>query len=353
MSTVRLALALLLLCAPAAARAGQQPPPEDAASADARRGAELYLRGDTKGAAKAFRAAVKRRRGDPVLWMNLAQALLHRGELGEARKALDAVLKLAPDMAAAHAGLGYLNLVSGNWREGEAAARKALALDARSVDAHYVIGLIRLREGAWLKAVEASDALIKTAPVAAVAYSLKAEALLGLFERAERVLGDERRGAYDFNDETVAEARAAQPRRLKEAAESLEKYLQLRPDAPDGADVREQIESLRLYADRDPADAASRIYTSGELSERAVITSKPEPSFTEEARRAGVTGIVRLRAVLAFDGRVRNVHIVKRLRFGLTEKAVAAARGIKFKPARVNGVPVSQWVTLEYNFNIY
>ena len=90
-----------------------------------------------------------------------------------------------------------------------------------------------------------------------------------------------------------------------------------------------------------------------EVSLRARIISKPEPGFTEEARRQNVTGIVRLRAILSATGEVTNISVTKSLPGGLTEKAIAAARGIKFQPARKDGRAVSQWVTLEYNFNIY
>jgi hypothetical protein len=38
---------------------------------------------------------------------------------------------------------------------------------------------------------------------------------------------------------------------------------------------------------------------------------------------------------------------------GLTEKAVAAARLILFAPATRNGQPVSMYMQLEYNFNLY
>jgi hypothetical protein len=41
------------------------------------------------------------------------------------------------------------------------------------------------------------------------------------------------------------------------------------------------------------------------------------------------------------------------LPFGLTEKAIAAARLIKFVPAMKGGRPVSVHMQLEYNFNLY
>ncbi|HEV3470169.1 MAG TPA: energy transducer TonB [Pyrinomonadaceae bacterium] len=102
-----------------------------------------------------------------------------------------------------------------------------------------------------------------------------------------------------------------------------------------------------------PAINYVRPFEPREVSQRARIVSKPEPGFTEEARRENVTGTVRLRAVLSASGAVTNISVLKGLPAGLTEKAIAAARNIKFQPAQKDGRAVSQWVTLEYNFNIY
>jgi TonB family protein len=314
------------------------------------RGVRLYNQGEMKGATKEFRAAVKREKDNPTAWRYLGQTLIWRGEIKEARKALDESLRLRPDFADAHASLAYLLMVSGKPREAEAEAKRAMEIDARQVDARYVVGMLRLREGAWLKALEEADAILKVNERAAAAYSLKVQALIGLYERGNAILSDDRRGVYDFDSKTVEEVRAAQPLRLKEAADSLEKYLQLSPKADDADELREEVEALRFYSETNPA---RRAYTASELAQRAVIVFKPEPGFTEEARRASITGVIRLRAVLAADGQVRHILVLKRLSHGLTEKAVAAARKIKFKPATIDGQPVSQYIVLEYNFNIY
>jgi TonB family protein len=97
----------------------------------------------------------------------------------------------------------------------------------------------------------------------------------------------------------------------------------------------------------------TRPFRQNDVTARAIITYKPEPGFTEEARKNNVTGIVRLRAVLNASGEVSNISIVKGLPDGLTEKAMTAARQIKFRPAQKDGRTVSQYVVLEYNFNIY
>jgi TonB family protein len=96
-----------------------------------------------------------------------------------------------------------------------------------------------------------------------------------------------------------------------------------------------------------------RPFRANQVTAKAVIISKPEPDFTEEAQENDTQGLVRLRAVLWKDGAVKNISVIKGLPDGLTEKAIAAARKIKFRPARKDGREVSMWVTLEYNFTIY
>ncbi len=95
------------------------------------------------------------------------------------------------------------------------------------------------------------------------------------------------------------------------------------------------------------------VFKLSEVTVKAVITSKPDPGFTEEARAQAVSGTVRLRAILKYDGTVEIEEIMQGLPFGLTERTVESAKRIRFRPAQRNGRPVSQSVTLEYNFNVY
>ncbi len=60
-----------------------------------------------------------------------------------------------------------------------------------------------------------------------------------------------------------------------------------------------------------------------------------------------------MRAIFSASGQVTNITAVQRLPDGLTEKAIAAARAIKFNPAQKDGRAVSQHIRLEYNFNLY
>ncbi len=97
----------------------------------------------------------------------------------------------------------------------------------------------------------------------------------------------------------------------------------------------------------------NRTFSAKEVTRKAQITSRPEPLYTEEARKNQITGSVSLRMVLNANGSVSNISPLSRLPDGLTEKAIAAARQIRFSPAEKDGRKVSQYVTIQYNFNIY
>lgn len=100
-------------------------------------------------------------------------------------------------------------------------------------------------------------------------------------------------------------------------------------------------------------DPDKRTFTSSEVDQRARLLSKPEPQYTEEARRNQVTGTVMLRVVFSSSGEVVQIRALSSLPFGLTERAIAAARQIKFTPAMKGGRAVSVHMQLEYNFNLY
>ena len=93
-------------------------------------------------------------------------------------------------------------------------------------------------------------------------------------------------------------------------------------------------------------------YLPNEVDVKAEITSRSEHGFTLLAGRVGVQGIVALRVLLAGDGKIDRVRVVRRLPYGLTENAIFAACEIKFKPAMKDGKPVSQWVEIQYGFRL-
>jgi TonB family protein len=103
----------------------------------------------------------------------------------------------------------------------------------------------------------------------------------------------------------------------------------------------------------DQSDDPDRVIPVSLAEQRARVLWKPEPQYTEEARRNQITGTVILRVLFSRLGEVTNIRAVQSLPFGLTERAIAAARQIRFSPAIKNDHPVSVYMQLEYNFNLY
>lgn len=100
------------------------------------------------------------------------------------------------------------------------------------------------------------------------------------------------------------------------------------------------------------AVVVEKAYVGKEVDTKVRLLKKPEPVYTEAARNNGVTGVVVLKAIFSSAGIVTNVIIVQSLPDGLTERAIAAAKKIKFVPATKDGKNVSMWIQLEYNFNL-
>ena len=100
------------------------------------------------------------------------------------------------------------------------------------------------------------------------------------------------------------------------------------------------------------SDTGERIFTGREVDTKARLIKKVEPSYTDDARNHQISGTVILKVILSKTGEVINIRVVSGLPYGLTQRAIEAAKGIKFVPAMKDGKPVSMWMQLEYNFNL-
>ncbi|HKV34505.1 MAG TPA: energy transducer TonB [Pyrinomonadaceae bacterium] len=90
-----------------------------------------------------------------------------------------------------------------------------------------------------------------------------------------------------------------------------------------------------------------------DVNQKVRLAMKPEPSYTEDARQNLIAGTVVLKCIFRYDGSVTDIRTVSGLPYGLTQKAIEAARRIRFIPAIKDGKHVSMWMQLEYNFNLY
>jgi len=81
--------------------------------------------------------------------------------------------------------------------------------------------------------------------------------------------------------------------------------------------------------------------------------STPEPTYTEEARKVHMQGVVVLHVIVQADGSVSHMSITRSLGAGLDEEALKTVKSWRFKPATKDGKPVNVWVDVEVNFQLF
>lgn len=84
-----------------------------------------------------------------------------------------------------------------------------------------------------------------------------------------------------------------------------------------------------------------------------IILYKPRPKFSAEARRAKVSGSVKLRLLFSSSGKISKVEVVSSPARELTDGAVKAAQQIQFLPAEKDGKLVSTFKVVDYSFSTY
>ncbi len=96
-------------------------------------------------------------------------------------------------------------------------------------------------------------------------------------------------------------------------------------------------------------------------TESAFAQSKPEPpvpvrtvppDYPSELRRDGVSGVVMVSCVIDEKGDVQEAAIEKSSNISFNPSALAAVKKWKFKPAKVDGAPVSKKVTIPLKFTV-
>jgi TonB family protein len=296
-------------------------------------GIQLYEQGELQRAAKVLEEVVAKRPGDADAWYYLGLARYKQGWIGAALSPFERVVELRPNSSDARAKLSYALILANNPQKAIAMAQSAIELGDQSAEAHYAIAEASLRsnEGAvksqFETAIEQADAALKINPSFSLALITKSFAHYKLEQYSE-------------------------------AAESLERYLALSPNDLDADTWRQHATMLAERArvaepTTSPPIPGTATLRPREVSQKARVVSKPEPSYTEEARRKGVEGTVVLRAVFSSDGEITNLRVAQALPFGLTTASLQAARRIKFTPAMKDGKPVSMYIQLEYNFHLY
>ena len=177
--------------------------------------AEQAKKNDHLGAIEQLKLAIKEYPAFMLAFNELGVLYLKLNQLENADEAFQGALKITPDAFAPLLNRGIANFLMKRYGEAVPILRKALEKNDQSAVGHYFLG--------------------------------QALANLGLFEAAEKEL----LASLEFGKEEVNEAHRllaiiyASWGAKKQAADQLEAYLKLAPDAPDAEKLKETIRKLR------------------------------------------------------------------------------------------------------------
>jgi TonB family protein len=290
-----------------------------------KKGIELYQIGDYPNAIKLLKEAVKKHSDDADGWYYLGLAFYRSGRIAESRQRFERTIKLRPDLAEVHAKLAFVYTLANDLESALQSAKRAIELDDKFAEPHYAIAEISFRDGAAALAVQEADLAVQHDPQFGPALITKSFAHSALKQYAEAIA-------------------------------TLEQFIALNPNDPDNDVWREQLSWLKDLTDSSSAKPASnkpKPISGKEATVKARVLSKTVPGYTEAARLAGHAGTVFLGCIFWSDGTVRSINVVRPLGYGLTRRAMIAARSIRFEPAIKDGHPVSQYMQIEYTFNLY
>jgi TonB family protein len=131
----------------------------------------------------------------------------------------------------------------------------------------------------------------------------------------------------------------------------LKKYLTPNPSS-DGAQTND-ADSKGPPSTPDVIEAAKAFKVGEPGLTPPRILYKPEPEFTEEARKHKIKGVFGLTVLVETTGRIEKVSIVHPLGMGLDESAIESVKAWRFQPATKDGVPVAVAVYIEVEYHFY
>jgi len=142
------------------------------------------------------------------------------------------------------------------------------------------------------------------------------------------------------------------PHGLSEAAVNAVKQWVFKPGTINGEAVDVVFNlTINFKLDNKDADPNAPLRVGGDVKAPVAI-EKVEPVYTDEARKARISGIVIVEAIVGRDGLVKEAHVLKPLPFGLDQAAVDAVKQWIFKPGTLEGKPVDVIFNLTINFRL-
>jgi len=87
-------------------------------------------------------------------------------------------------------------------------------------------------------------------------------------------------------------------------------------------------------------------------SSPVVVYRGADPSYTQEARKAGLQGTVQVSFMIGEDGVPQNLRVISPLGLGLDERAIESVSQWRFQPVVLNGQPFRIGTTISVTFSL-
>jgi TonB family protein len=263
-----------------------------------------------------------------------------KGDFKKARVNLEKAVQIEPGNITFRSNLVSVYLLNNEKKKARAETNRILAADPQSTVGLFLRGRVRLAENDLDDALEDANLAIKAEPRNAQAHTLKSDALLQKYFRSI-TKGD------DYRKEAGL---------LRQAAEILDSCLKACGESDEIPIQKRRLDILAALietAERKPFNPDDPVEPPPPGITRVKIITKPRAEYTDRARQEGIIGSVRLFILLAADGTIPYIAVVKGLGGGLSEQAVKAAQKIQFEPKKKDGQSVNAAVFIEYHFSIY
>jgi periplasmic protein TonB len=101
----------------------------------------------------------------------------------------------------------------------------------------------------------------------------------------------------------------------------------------------------------DAANALDKSMHVGGKVQKPIVVYTAEAEFSQQAREAKYSGIVSVYLWVDKDGKPSHIRVVRGAGMGLDEKAVEAVRQYRFKPATLDGQPVTVDMYVDVSFH--
>jgi tetratricopeptide (TPR) repeat protein len=286
--------------------------------------------------------------------------------LKDAKKALEKATKMSPANAVYKKNLAYAFLLENNADKAISLAESSLKIDPKSSDANFIVGTGYLKKNDYKKAISSFDAVTALNDQHSTAYLYRTFAWM--YEFGKKIGEGEKPSEHIgllMNAKSSIETCLKVCKNLKnesvflewqEATDTFYKYFEKRTESFPRVQVSYPLKRVKKNKTQgqaeDPTTVVAPVQPEDPTVKKLKILSKPRPSYTQDARVAGIQGVVTL-AVLFAANKSKFIVVVSPLSHGLTEAAVAAAKQIAFEPQEKDGKPISVVKLVQFSFTLY